>query len=116
MIHPVSGPAVEGAVFLTRHGGAEAVWTLATWDPGSGRIAYVHVTPDRDVTEIRIAVSGPPEGPSRVEVTYTWTGLSPEGNSFVEAQTEEAFGRMIDEWQEEMAHYLRTGRKLQRGT
>ncbi|HET8646930.1 MAG TPA: hypothetical protein VFO85_15655, partial [Vicinamibacteria bacterium] len=53
MIHPAGGgPAVEGAIFLNRHGGAEAVWVLTTWDPASGRVRYVHVSGGRDVTEI----------------------------------------------------------------
>ena len=114
MIHPTGGPATEGAVFVTRHGGAEAVWVLATWDPREGRVGYVHVTAGRDVTDIHIRVSGPEGGPTRVEVTYTWTALSPAGNAFAEAQTEESFRQMMDEWEEEMAHYLRTGRKLER--
>jgi hypothetical protein len=114
MIHPAAGPPARGTIFVTRHGGAEAVWVLTRWDPAQGRVEYVHVSQGRDVTEIDIRVSGPEAGPTRVEVTYTWTGLSPEGNAFVEGQTEEAFGRMMDEWEEEMAHYLRTGRKLER--
>lgn len=115
MIHPAAGgPPSRGTVFLTRHGGAEAVWILTRWDPAQGRVEYVHVSQGRDVTEIDIRVSGPEAGPTRVEVTYTWTGLSRAGNAFVEGQTEEAFARMIDEWQEELAHYIRTGRKLER--
>lgn len=114
MIHPADGRADKGTVFVTRHGGAEAVWVLTTWDPRQGHVEYVHVSAGRDVTEIDIRVSGPEAGPTRVAVTYTWTALSPAGNAFVEGQTEESFGRMIDEWEEEMAHYLRTGRKLER--
>jgi hypothetical protein len=115
MIHPAGGaPAAEGAIFVTRHGGAEAVWVLTTWDPARGRVRYVHVSQGRDVTGIDIRISGPEAGPTRVEVAYTGTGLSPAGNAFVESWTEETFGRMMDEWQEEMGHYLRTGRKLER--
>ena len=114
MIHPADGALAAGAVFLTRHGGAEAVWVNTAWDPKAGRVEYVHVSQDRDVTELRIRVSGPEQGPTEVEVTYTWTALSPAGNAFVEAQTEEDFLRWTGEWEEEMAHYLRTGRKLAR--
>ncbi len=85
---------------------------LTDWNPGLGTVGYVHFTAGRDVTEIRIQVSGPLQGPTQVSVTYTWTGLSPEGNAFVEAQTEDSVGKWMDEWEEEMAHYLRTGRKL----
>ncbi len=96
----------EGDVFLIRRGGAEEVWVVTIWDAPAGRAGYVHVTSGRDVTEIRIRVSGPEHGPSHVEVTYTWTGLSEAGNVFVEEQTAEAFHRSMNEWEEEMAHYL----------
>jgi hypothetical protein len=115
-IYPADGTAVEGAVFAVHRSGAEEVWVLVEWDSQAGRAGYVHVTPARDVTEIRIHVSGPEQGPSRVEVTYTWTGLSADGNDFVERQTEEHFHAWMREWEEEMTHYLRTGRKLDRGS
>jgi hypothetical protein len=114
MIYPADGAAVEGAVFAVRRGGAEEVWVLVDWDPQALRAGYVHVTSARDVTEIRIRVSGPDSGPSRVEVTYTWTGLSSEGNEFVEQQTDEYFDEWMSDWEEEMAHYLRTGKKFER--
>ena len=114
MIYPAAAPADEGAIFVTRHGGAEAVWVNTMWDPQAGRVSYVHVSANRDVTEIRIAVSGPEQGPTRVEVTYTWTALSPAGNAFVEEQTEAFFAKRMGEWEEKMACYLRTGKKLER--
>ncbi len=115
VIFAAGGAPAEGDVFLIRRGGPEEVWVLTTWDPPAGRAGYIHVTAGRDVTEIRIRVSGPVHGPSRVEVSYTWTGLSEAGNAFVEEQTEESFRRSMIEWEEEMAHYLGTGTKLERG-
>lgn len=114
IVHPGTAPGERGAIFVTRHGGADAVWVNTVWNPPAGRIGYVHVSPERDVTEIAIVVSGPEHGPATVGVTYTWTALTPSGSDFVEAQTEERFGRMMAEWEEEMAHYLGTGRKLER--
>lgn len=114
MVQPLSGPPVEGAVFRTRQGGTEQVWVLTNWDPAAGRVDYVHFTAGHHVTEIHIHVSGPEQGPAQVVVTYTWIGLSPAGNDFVEAQTEESFGRWMGDWEEEMAHYLRNGTKLER--
>ena len=116
MVFPPDGEPVEGAVFMVRRGRRDEIWVLTTWDPAGGRAGYVHVTPDRDVTDLRIRVSGPERGPTHVEVTYTWTGLSEDGNAFVEAQTEDDFRRWMGEWEEEMAYYLRTGTKLERRT
>jgi hypothetical protein len=114
MVYPPDGDPVEGAVFTVHRGGCDEIWELTTWDPAGGRAAYVHVTPGRDVTDLRIRVTGPELGPTHVEVVYTWTGLSPVGNAFVEAQTEDDFRQSMGEWEEEMAYYLRTGTKLER--
>lgn len=114
MVYPPDGAPTEGAVFTVSRDGAEETWVLTTWDPPARRVHYVHVTPGRDVTEIRIQVTGPEAGPSRVEVTYIWTGLSPAGNAFVERQTEQYFHAWMHEWEEEMSHYLSTGKKLVR--
>jgi hypothetical protein len=114
-LFPADGPPGEGDVFLIRRGGVEEVWVLTTWNPGARCAGYVHVTPGRDVTQIRIRVSGPEQGPSHVEVTYTWTGLSEAGNAFVEEQSEAFFRGWMSEWEEEMAHYLDTGTRLERG-
>jgi len=114
MIHCAQGSTAAGSIFITRHNGAETVWVNTAWDPGAGRVEYVHMTPNRDVTEIRIRVSGPQAGPTRVEVTYTWTGLSEAGNNFVETHTEDRFRQWMGDWEEELAYYLRTGEKLVR--
>jgi hypothetical protein len=114
MVFPADGSPTEGAVFLIRRSGVEEVWVLTRWDPIARRAGYIHVTAGREVTEIRISVSGPEQGPSHVEVAYTWTALSEAGNVFIEKQTEESFRAWMSEWEEEMAHYLRTGTKLER--
>ncbi len=114
MVFPADGSPSEGAVFLITRSGAEEVWVLTRWDPVARRAGYGHGTAGHDVTEIRISVSGPEQGPSHVDVTYTWTALSEAGNAFIEEQTEESFRAWMSEWEEEMAHYLGTGTKLER--
>lgn len=113
-VYPADGTPGDGAVFLIRRQGVEEIWVLTRWDPEARIVSYVHVTPGRDVTDLRIRVTGPEDGPSRVEVAYAWTGLSDEGNAYVARQTEEDFRQWMGEWEEEMRHYLRTGRKLER--
>jgi hypothetical protein len=114
MVFPADGSPHEGAVFLIRRADVEQVWVLIRWDSEARCADYVHVTSGHDVTEIRISVSGPEQGPAHVDVTYTWTGLSEAGNAFVDEQSEESFDTWMGEWEEEMAHYLRTGTKLER--
>jgi hypothetical protein len=116
MVFPLDGEPAGGVVFTVRRGGCDEVWLLTTWDTNGGRAAYVRVTPGRDVTDVRIRVSGPELGPTHVDVVYMWTGLSADGNAFVEAHTEDGFSQWMDEWEEVMAHYLRAGMKLKQAT
>jgi len=105
-----------GTLFVVRHSGQpDAVWLLDTWEPASGHVHYVHVTPGSDVTEIDIRLR--PEGKDGAVATvrYTWTALGPPGTALVESKTEEEYRRAMRHWELALNHYLTTGRKLPHG-
>ncbi len=62
------------------------------------------------VLEIRVRSAG--EGRSSVAIAYTYTALTPAGNAFLEAFTEERFLRDVQHWERSMNHFLETGTKL----
>jgi hypothetical protein len=90
----------------------ETVWLLDTWEPASGHVHYVHLTPGSDVTEIDIRLR--PDGPERsiATVRYTWTALGPAGVALVRSKTAEAYLQAMRAWEVELNHFLRTGQKL----
>jgi len=107
VLFPESGPEGEGAVFTT-----PGTWWVCTEfsAPGGGRparITYAHFTPDRDITTIHITLSPEGQDGTLARVRYAWTGLSTEGNAFVEGHTSTDFEQDMREWEAELNEALR---------
>jgi hypothetical protein len=114
MVYPTSGEAVEGAVFtVSADDGHKAIWTIAEYDPSAYRIAYLTVTPESRVARIEVQCSPNTDGTTQAQVTYTFTALSEQGNSFISTQTEESHRHRIESWKTAINHYLRHGAPLQ---
>ena len=47
-----------------------------------------------------------------MEVAYTWTALSEEGNRDLSELTAEEYAREMDFWQAAINHYLKTGQTM----
>ena len=104
---PAFGPEGEGTVFVT-HG----TWWVCTEfsAPEAGRparITYAHFTPGRDVTTVHITLAPEGEGGTLARVRYAWTGLSAEGNAFVEGHTAASFEQGMREWEADLNAALR---------
>jgi hypothetical protein len=105
-----------GTLFVVRHPGhPDTVWLLDAWEPASGHVHYVHVTPGSDVTEIDIRLR--PDGKDRsiATVRYTWTALGEPGVALVRGKTPEAYFHFMREWEQELNHFLTTAKKLPSG-
>jgi hypothetical protein len=125
-----------GTLFVTRHPGRPAprtrgtpeerredaarlgsatVWVLDAWEPAAGHVRYVRVTPGSDVTEIDIRLR--PDGKDRTVATvrYTWTSLGEPGVALVRSKTPESYRHFMRAWEQELNHFLTTGKKLPSG-
>jgi Polyketide cyclase / dehydrase and lipid transport len=105
-----------GTLFVTRHPGRpDTVWFLDAWEPAAGHVGYIRVTPGSDVTEIDIRLR--PDGKDRTIATvrYTWTTLGEPGVALVRGKTKESYLHFMREWEQELNHYLVTGKKLPEG-
>ncbi|HZX40359.1 MAG TPA: hypothetical protein VFE93_00890 [Myxococcaceae bacterium] len=105
-----------GTLFvIEHHGHPPTVWLLDTWEPATGHVHYVHVTPGSDVTEIDIRLR--PDGKARsiATVRYTWTALGPPGVSLVRSKTPQAYVLAMREWEQALNHFLTTGKMLRAG-
>jgi hypothetical protein len=111
MFYPASGEPEVGAVFSTpHHDGSPAIWTIVAFDPGDWHIAYLRVTPDSlvSLTEVRCAPDG--EDRARFSITYTFTGLSEQGNAYIQSMTQAEYERWMASWEQAINHYLLHGR------
>ncbi|MGE0464199.1 MAG: hypothetical protein AB7Q16_22755 [Vicinamibacterales bacterium] len=116
MVHSASGLAEDGAVFTTPQAGEpDTVWIVVRHDAAARAVAFARVTPGLTASVLTIAVS--PHGPaqSHVDVAYTYTALTPAGEQWIAAWTDEAFLAMMTFWERSMNHFLKTGARLPAG-
>ena len=113
MIRSESGLAEAGAVFTTPGDDEpDTVWIVTTHDPARHIVEFVRFTHQSRVCVLRIAVRPSGERRSLVDVAYTYTSVTPAGNGFIDAATEESFLGAVTFWERSMNHWLATGRRL----
>jgi hypothetical protein len=104
-LHPQPAADIEGAVFTIQHGPYKAVWVNTLFDLEARHFQYVYFMPDLMVTVIDVRFK--PEGAdvTGVNVVYTRTALTPEGNEHVAAMSEgdKTAGK---DWQKGIDDYL----------
>jgi hypothetical protein len=104
-IHPQPASDVEGAVFTIQHGPFKAVWVNTQFDLQARHFQYVYVIPDIMVTVIDVRFKPVSADATAVNVVYTRTALTPEGNQHVTAMSEgdKTAGK---DWQQAIDDYL----------
>jgi hypothetical protein len=95
----------DGAVFTMQHGPLTATWVTTQFDVDARHFQYVYFLPDLMVTVIDVRFKPVNADATAVNVVYTRTALTPEGNQHVTAMTEgdKAAGK---EWQQAIDEYL----------
>lgn len=107
-IHPQPASDVEGAVFTIHHGSLSAVWVTSVFDVEARHFQYVYFLPGLMVTVIDVRFTTVNPDATRVNVVYTRTAVTPEGNEHVTAMSEgdKSAGK---EWREAIDEYLARG-------
>lgn len=108
-IHPLPAKDVEGAVFTVRHGPVNAVWVNTLFDIEGRHFQYVYFLPELMVTVIDVRFKPVDANTTAVNVTYTRTAITPQGNEHVQAMSEgdKAAGK---DWQQAIGDYLARGK------
>jgi hypothetical protein len=115
MIYSESGLVEEGAVFSTPRGGEpDTVWVVTKHDPSNLRVEFTRFTHQSRVCVLKIGVRPRDESSSYVDIAYTYTGISPEGNHFIDEFTDDVFRAHMKHWEDSLNHFLRTGEQLKR--
>ena len=113
MLYSKSGLVEEGAVFSTPCEGEEdTVWVVTKHDPKTYLIEFVRFTHRSRTCVLKIAVKSKDGNSSYVDVSYTYTGITPEGNDFLNHFTEDAFLGAVIFWEKSMNYFLETGERL----
>jgi len=115
MICSESGLVEEGAVFSTPYEGEEdTVWIVTKHDSKTYEVEFARFTHNSRTCVLKIAVKSKDEKRSFVDVSYTYTGITPEGNDFIDNFTEETFLEAVSFWEKSMNHFLETGERLKK--
>lgn len=105
----LSGDTARGSVFRTRTPERETVWTVSEYRPEQGRVSYVRIAQGLNMGLVDVSCREVPAGGSEVTVTYTLTGLTPEGEAYVREFLEpKRYADFIGEWRDAIAAYLKT--------
>jgi hypothetical protein len=116
MIYSNSGFAEIGAVFSTPHHGInETIWLITNYDKVNFQVDFARFTPDSHTCFLQISVSANGHDKSFVDISYTYTAISEQGNIFIDSFTEESFLNSVQFWEEAMNYYIKTGKKLEMG-
>jgi hypothetical protein len=113
MIYSKTGLVEEGAVFSTSYEGEEdTIWIIAKHDPEKHEVEFVRVTPASRASILTVKIIEKDERSSYVDITYTYTAITEEGNKFIDNYTEEFFQGNMKEWENSMNYFLITGKTL----
>lgn len=108
-----SGIAEQDCVFVTPGQPNSAVWFITRYEPQNGFVEMLKITPEVTACKLTIQLRAVPDG-SEAEVTYSHTSLGPQGDAFVDSFTEEYYRQFMQEWEEQINHYLQHGSMLRK--
>ena len=115
MIHSHSGLIEQDCVFTTvQHGNQETIWYVTQYDHQRNSIEFLRVTPHENIVKINILCEGIGEKQTKVQITYQYSGLSSDQNSYIETDLEKDFESSMIWWEKAINHYLSTGLMLKR--
>ena len=115
MIHSKSGLVEEGAVFSTPgKDEPNTIWIVTKHDSAIYEVEFTRFTHQSRTCVLNINVHPRGEHGSYVYISYTYTGISPSGNRFIDDLTEEVFQEDMKFWEDSMNHFLETGEQLKK--
>ena len=115
MIHSSSGLIERDCVFATpHHGKMETVWHVPQYDTVNYKIEFLIFTPAENVVKINIQLEKINEHLTKTHISYQYTALSEEQNSFIETELEKSFVESMRWWEKSINYYLKTGKMLKR--
>jgi hypothetical protein len=113
MVYSESGVAENNCTFKTDFPDrGEGTWVVTDYDSQSYRIAFAIFHADRFLEKIDIALSESDAGTTTVRWTRTFTGLSSEGNEFIEQYAGDHLDERMEWLGESLDHFCKTGEML----
>jgi len=113
IIYSTTNDVEEHMIFKTNpnHGEAEHyLWVINQYKPEKFLVEYIVSNSER-IWFITVHCE-PAETETKVKVTYSYTGLTLEGNRLNEIAIEKMYACNLSDWKEAINYYLNTGKQL----
>jgi len=107
-----SGLAEPGCIFMTEGDFGESTWFISALDRERYHIEFVKFTPGYLVVFIAITVVAKDKSTSTAECRYQQTAVGEDGWRFVAEYTRDDYVKFMKVWEEELNHFLETGRMI----
>lgn len=91
--------------------GLKYIWTVSKYLPEHAFIEYTVFTPERLWWITIQCLEDSSNQTTEAKITYTFTGLTEDGNTFNEKFLQLIFAHDLKDWEESINHYLKTGEK-----
>ena len=101
-LYPADGELVPGLVFTTGEGAEATIWMMTRFEPPH-LVEYQRVTPGSRTGQVLVQCSALGRERTRVNVSYTLTALSEDGNRLLREMDEARFRAFIESWEEAIA-------------
>jgi hypothetical protein len=99
LLYPPDTPWAQGLIFRTQEEKGEAVWVVSALAREAHEVEYYRVESERYVARVSVACRAATDGQIQAVVTYTFIGLSPEGNADIEVMTRESYAEKMKRWE-----------------
>jgi len=88
----------EEMLFTTGGGMDKTFWTCLKWQPEAHHARYLRITPSCRIAIVDVLCRAQQSGQVAVQVTYTYTPLTPTAAAELALMTQQQFVASIEEW------------------
>jgi len=110
-----SGLVEQDCMFQTPPKAGEtnaAVWIVTRHEPEDYRVEMYKVTPGFTIGKLEISLADEGTAETGARISYEFTSLGPDGDTFLEGFTAEWYENFMRGWQAAINHFLNTGESL----
>jgi hypothetical protein len=117
MIHSETGVAEDNCVFQTTFPrGVDDLFVVSRYVPEQYVIEFVVLCHDLYVLKMDVSLQEVGDNGGRMQWINTFTGLTPEGNAFIEAHAHDASDLRMSKLVEALEHYCLNGTMLKQSS
>ena len=111
-VYSFSGLVEKGCVFLTPNEKHSSIWIVTKHDLATFKLEMFKVTPMQTVGKLNIALQAEGTTSTRAFISYEFTAIGEAGVTFLKEFTSEWYENFMQEWEDAMNHYLKTGERI----